>query len=71
MANWIQVGDEIRTRWANDPQVVGVVTYNTPTDFSIITDTGLAYHTTRAFMNPIKTGRHFDVESFLKTIRRK
>ena len=67
----IQVGDEVTIRWQNEQQerIVGVVTYNTKEHFCWIMPDGITYHTSRAMANPIKTGRHFDVKSFLKLLQ--
>lgn len=66
----IKVGDEVRIRWQGEQHeaVIGVVTHNTQEHFCWINSEGLTNHTTRAYANPIKTGRHYDVESFLKML---
>ena len=63
----IKVGDEVRLRKLND-QPIAVVTLNTTDHFCTITKEGYTFNTSRAASNPIKTGRHFDVAAFLKSI---
>ena len=64
----IKVGDEVTLRGIpNKP--VGVVTFNTIEHFCVLTKDGITFNTSRATANPIKTGRRFDVESFLNLMR--
>ena len=63
----IKVGDEVTLRGIKD-RPVAVVTLNTQDHFCTITKEGFTFNTSRAASNPLKTGRHFDVSSFLKTI---
>ena len=63
----ILVGDEVTLRNLPD-RPVAVVTYNTADLFCAITKHGITYACSRATANPLKTGRHFDVENFLKMI---
>ena len=67
----IEVGDEVRLRWTRSGKtpIIAVVTHNTPEDFCYILPTGITGHTTRADANPIKTGRHFNIQPFLDMIR--
>ena len=64
----IKVGDEVILRNLPD-RPVGVVTYNTSDQFCVINKHGVTRNTTRAEANPLKTGKHYDVESFLMMLR--
>ena len=64
----IQIGDEVTLRGLKD-RPVAVVTYNTVDDFCCINKDGITFHASRAALNPLKTGRHFDVDGFLKSLR--
>ena len=67
MAPTIQIGDEGTLRGLKD-NPVAVVTYNTVDDFCAINKEGITYHASRMALLPIKTGRHFDVEGFLRSL---
>ena len=63
----IEVGDEVTLRKIPD-KPVAVVTYNTADLFCAITKQGITYRCSREAAYPLKTGRHFDVDGFLKTL---
>ena len=63
----ILVGDEVTLRKIPD-KPVAVVTYNTAELFCAITKHGITYRCSREAAYPLKTGRHFAVEDFLKTL---
>ena len=63
----IAVGDEVTLRKIPD-KPVAVVTHNTKDLFCAITKEGVTFRCSLEAANPMKTGRHFDVESFLKMI---
>lgn len=66
----IQVGDEIRTRRLLK-NVIGVVTKNDSENFCIILPSGKTYSfSDLSVANPIKTGKHYDVEGFLKSLQK-
>ena len=68
VVNPIKPGDEVRMRGVK-PEVTGVVTRNDGHQFCVITSEGVTYNHTLQYANPIKTGRHFEVEKFLESIR--
>ena len=64
----IQVGEEVILRGVKD-KPTAVVTMNTADHFCTITKGGFVYNCSRAAANPLKTGRRFDVASFLKSLQ--
>ena len=64
----IQVGDEVILRNIKD-KPVAVVMLNTTDHFCTVTKDGYTFNTSRAASNPLKTGRCFDVASFLKSLQ--
>lgn len=63
----IAVGDEVIIQ-GSYPMHIGVVTHNTFDHFCYIDKNGISFHCCRSFAMPKKTGRHFNVEEFLKTL---
>ena len=66
--NDIEVGDEVIIQ-GHYPEIVAIVTHNEMDHFCYMLKDGISYHSVRRFANPKKTGRHFDVEGFLQTIK--
>lgn len=64
----IKVGDEVMIRTLPD-KPVGVVTYNTSEIFCVMTKYGITYNSSRAALSPLKTGKHYEVEAFLRTLQ--
>ena len=64
----IKVGEEVKLRGIKDTPV-GVVTMNTQDNFCVITKEGFTYNTSRAAANPLKTGKKYDVERFLRSMQ--
>jgi hypothetical protein len=64
----IQVGDEVKLRKVKDTPI-SVVLLNTSDHFCCVTKEGYTFNTSRAAALPMKTGRHFDADGFLKSIR--
>ena len=63
----IQVGDEVKLRGLRD-QPVAVVTLNTADHFCCIDKEGYTFNASRAALNPLKTGKRYDVAGFLRSI---
>ena len=63
----IKVGDEVKLRGLKD-WPIAVVTLNTTDHFCAINKEGYTFNLSRTAANPLKTGRRFDVSSFLKLL---
>ena len=64
--NDIEIGDEVIIQ-GHYPEIVAIVTHNEEDHFCYMMKDGISYHCIKAYAKPKKTGRHFDVEGFLKT----
>ena len=63
----IKLGDEVTLLGWKDKPIV-VVTLNDSEDFCAIDKEGWVYKGPREILHPFKTGKHYDVSSFLKMI---
>lgn len=68
MVEPIKIGEEVKLRGIKD-YPIGVVTLNTQDHFCVITKEGFTFNTSRAAANPLKTGKRYDVEGFLKYLQ--
>ena len=68
MVQPIKIGEEVRLRGLRY-KPVGVVTLNTTDHFCVITKEGYAYNVNRLAANPLKTGKKYDVEGFLRSMQ--
>ena len=65
----IKVGEEVKLRGLQD-YPIGVVTLNTQDHFCVLLKEGYTINAPRAILNPIKTGKKYDVESLLKAMQK-
>jgi len=63
----IKVGDEVTLRNLKD-KPIAVVLLNTVDHFCCVTKEGFTFNTSRAAANPLKTGKHYDAEGFLRSL---
>ena len=68
MVEPIKVGEEVKLRGVKD-YPIGVVTLNTTDHFCVLTKDGYVYNMSRLAANPLKTGKRYDIEGFLRSMQ--